>query len=287
MSPHQPSTAPAASAPIAIILAAGKGTRMRSDLPKVLHPVGGRPMFCAVVDACRAVGCQRVVLVVGYKQELVRSAVAEQGAQWAAGVEFAEQLEQLGTGHAVLSAAPILATDAARKSYPNVDAFVLAGDGPLIRPQTLQQLLSLHRNSHAAATLATSIIDDPAGYGRIVRDAAGRLAAIVEHKDATPEQLRIREVNPSYYCFNLPRLMDALSRVKRNPSSGEYYITDVPAMLLAEGQRVEVIDAVPPQDVLSINTPEQLAEVDAIYRGRADAHAATNGSHTQPARSRS
>lgn len=285
MSPHQPSTDTAA--PIAIILAAGKGTRMRSDLPKVLHPVGGRPMFCAVVDACRAVGCQRVVLVVGYKQELVRAAVTEQGAQWSAGVEFAEQLEQLGTGHAVLSAAPILATDAARKSYPNVDAFVLAGDGPLIRPQTLQQLLTLHRTSHAAATLATSLIDDPTGYGRIVRDSAGRLAAIVEHKDATPDQLRIREVNPSYYCFNLPRLMDALARVKRNPSSGEYYITDVPAMLLAEGRRVEVIDAVPPQDVLSINTPEQLAEVDAIYRGRAEAHASTNGSHTHTARSRS
>ncbi|MGH7133685.1 MAG: NTP transferase domain-containing protein [Phycisphaerales bacterium] len=286
MSQHQPS-ADASAAPIAIILAAGKGTRMRSDLPKVLHPVGGRPMFCAVVDACRAVGCKRVVLVVGYKQELVRSAVTEQGAQWAAGVEFAEQLEQLGTGHAVLSAAPILATDAQRKSYPNVDAFVLAGDGPLIRPQTLQQLLTLHRTSHAAATLATSVIDDPAGYGRIVRDSAGRLAAIVEHKDATPDQLRIREVNPSYYCFNLPRLMDVLARVKRNPSSGEYYITDVPAMLLAEGARVEVIDAVPPQDVLSINTPEQLAEVDAIYRGRADARESTNGSHTQPARSRS
>lgn len=266
--------------PIAIILAAGKGTRMRSDLPKVLHPVGGRAMVCAVVDACRQAGCKRVVLVVGYKQELVRQAVAEQGPAWAAGVEFAEQLQQLGTGHAVLSAAPVLATDAQRTRFPDVDAFVLAGDGPLIRPGTLTQLLDLHRRSHAAATLATSVIDDPTGYGRIVRDGTGRLAGIVEHKDCTPEQLRIREVNPSYYCFKLPRLMDALSRVTRNASSGEYYITDVPSLLLAESQRVEVIDAVPPQDVLSINTPEQLAEVDAIYRAREHERTAA------PARSR-
>lgn len=252
---------------MAIILAAGKGTRMRSDLPKVLHEIGGRPMVCAVVDACRAAGCQRIVLVVGYKQELVYQAIAAQPSTWVAGIEYALQSEQLGTGHAVRCAEGCfeeeLQQGAARR-----DVFVLAGDGPLIRGETLKQLLSLHRESNAQATLATAVIDDPTGYGRIVRDTGGRLARIVEHKECTPEQLAIREVNPSYYCFDLAGLFSTLASVKRNEQSGEYYITDVPAMMLSTGRRVEVIDAVPAEDVLSINTPEQLAEVDAIYRKR-------------------
>lgn len=254
-----------AAAPVAVILAAGKGTRMRSDRPKVVHPVGGRAMVCAVVDACREAGCGRIVLVVGYKQEDVREQIALQGAAWAAGIEFAVQEQQLGTGHAVLSAKGVLGSDAGRKGLPCV---VLAGDGPLIRGETLKKLLGLHRRTMASATLATSVIADPTGYGRIVRDAAGKLRAIVEHKDCTPEQLRICEVNPSYYCFDAASLFTALAEVKRNPGSGEYYITDVPSLMLSRGERVEVIDAVPPEDVLSINTPEQLAEVDAIYRSR-------------------
>ena len=247
-------------APIAIILAAGKGTRMKSDLPKVVHPVGGRPMVAAVVDACRGAGCQRVILVVGFKQELVRGPFVGD-----AGVEFAVQDQQLGTGHAVQCCEPLLRAAAAAPGQP---VFVLAGDGPLIRSATLSALLDRHRQAGAAATLATSVIADPAGYGRIVRDAAGRFAGIVEHKQATPEQLAIREVNPSYYCFDAQALFGTLPRVKRQESNGEYYLTDVPSLLLAEGRRVEVIDAVPPEDVLSINTLEQLAEVDAIYRAR-------------------
>jgi UDP-N-acetylglucosamine diphosphorylase/glucosamine-1-phosphate N-acetyltransferase len=248
----------------AIILAAGKGTRMRSDLPKVLHEVGGRPMLCAVVDACRAAGCQRIVLVVGYKQELVHEAMAAQGGAWNRGLEYAEQAEQLGTGHAV-RCAEHLYTQAA----PGHTAFVLAGDGPLIRSHTLKTMVEKHRSAKAQATLATSVIPDPTGYGRIVRDGAGKFVGIVEHKQCTPGQLAIREVNPSYYCFDARGLFATLRDVKRNEGSGEYYITDVPGLMLQRGQRVEVIPAVPPEDVLSINTPEQLAEVDAIYRGRA------------------
>lgn len=257
-------------APIAIILAAGKGSRMGSDLPKVVHEVGGRPMVCAVVDACRGAGCERVVLVVGYKQEVVRELIAAQGAAWSAGIEFAVQEEQLGTGHAVLSAKAGLGETVNEKGRP---CFVLAGDGPLIRAETLKTLLQTHAMAGAAATLATSVIDDPTGYGRIARDSRGKLRAIVEHKDCTPEQLAIREVNPSYYCFDLAKLFAALADVKRNEGSGEYYITDVPALLLKRGDRVEVIEAVPPQDILSINTPAQLAEVDAIYRSRPTANA--------------
>ncbi len=244
------------SIPTAIILAAGKGTRMKSDLPKVVHPVGGRPMVCAVVDACRAAGCRRIVAVVGYKQELVREALAGYG-----DVEFAVQEEQLGTGHAVMMAAPLF-------QGAMGEVFVLAGDGPLIRESTLRKVLETHRGARASCTLATSVIDEPAGYGRIARDERGRFEAIVEHKNCTPEQLKIREVNPSYYCFDAEELFESLKRVSRNPVSHEYYITDVPALLLKAGRRVEVIPAVPPEDVLSINTLEELAKVDAIFRSR-------------------
>jgi UDP-N-acetylglucosamine diphosphorylase/glucosamine-1-phosphate N-acetyltransferase len=262
--PQSPAHA-APPAPAAIILAAGMGKRMQSDLPKVLHPVGdpARPMVQAVVDACRAVGCRRIVLVVGYKQELVRDAMRGQG-----DVEFAVQAEQHGTGHAVMCAEPLFAHEKAEAGH---DILVLAGDGPLIHASTLRQLLERHRAAGASATLATSRIADPTGYGRIVRDAAGRFAAIVEHKDCSAAQLKINEVNPSYYCFDGRDLFESLARVKRNPGSGEYYITDVPGLLLAQGKRVEVIDTVPPEDILSINTPEQLAEVDRIYRARAAA----------------
>jgi bifunctional UDP-N-acetylglucosamine pyrophosphorylase/glucosamine-1-phosphate N-acetyltransferase len=265
-----------AEAPAAVILAAGKGTRMRSPLPKVVHPVGGRPMVCAVVDACREAGCERIILVVGYEQERVREGVASQGPRWAEGIEFVEQAEQMGTGHAVRCAEALLTPGDHRRALPR-DVFVLAGDGPLIRGQTLRTLLERHRTTGAAATLATALLDDPTGYGRIIRGADGRLERIVEHKECTPEQLRVREVNPSYYCFQREALFRTLARVERNPQSGEYYVTDVPTMLLREGARVEVIDAVPAEDVLSINTPEQLAEVDAIYRARRPQDAVAGG----------
>jgi bifunctional UDP-N-acetylglucosamine pyrophosphorylase/glucosamine-1-phosphate N-acetyltransferase len=246
-------------APCAIILAAGKGTRMGSDLPKVVHQVGGRPMVSIVAEACHAVGCSPIVAVVGHGREHVERAL--DGAP--GDVRFALQAEQLGTGHAVLAAEPQLADVTA-----DADVLVLCGDGPLIREATIRTLLETHRSAGAAATLATAVVDDPTGYGRIVRDRQGRFERIVEQKNATPDELAIREINPSYYCFKLGPLMDALGRVERNPKTGEYYLTDVPALLLAGGARVEVVDAVPAEDVLSINTPEQLAEVDRIYRTR-------------------
>ena len=237
----------------AIILAAGKGTRMNSDLPKVCHPIGGRPMVCAVVDACLKAGCDRVVVVVGYKQELVREALDGYDR-----VAYAVQDEQLGTGHAVRCAKGAFAG-------AEGDVFVLCGDGPLIRPDTLRRILDVHRSAGASCTLATSVIDDPDGYGRIVRDEQGRFRAIVEQKNATDEQLGIREVNPSYYIFDTVKLFEAIEKVERNPLTGEYYVTDVPVLLAEAGDTVEVIDAVPPEDVLSINTLEHLAEVDRLF----------------------
>lgn len=244
----------------AIILAAGKGTRMESDLPKVCHEVGGRPMVCAVVDACIDAGCDRVVVVVGYKQELVRAALREYGDR----VVFAEQHEQLGTGHAVMCTDDAFPLAQRRET----DVFVLCGDGPLIRCATLHTMLDLHRRTGASATLATSTIEDPRGYGRIVRDREGCFARIVEQKNASEQELEIHEVNPSYYCMNAHAMFEALKRVSKNELTGEYYITDVFELMLEDGQRVEVIDAVPSEDILSINTPEHLARVDAIYRQR-------------------
>ncbi len=248
----------------AIILAAGKGTRMESDLPKVAHEVAGRAMVAWVVDACVEAGATRIVVVVGYEQAVVRRIFAE-FSKPGVRLEFVEQAEQLGTGHAVGCAREKFANEERRSG---ADVFVLAGDGPLIRGRTLRAILARHREAGAAATLATSVIADPAGYGRIIRDGSGSFVEIVEDKNATPEQARVREVNPSYYCFDAGALFEALERVERNPASGEYYITDVPALLLGAGRRVEVIEAVPPEDVLSINTLGQLAEVDAILRAR-------------------
>ncbi len=245
-------------APQAVILAAGKGTRMGSDdLPKVLYPVADKPMLWWVVKACQDAGVSRCIIVVGYKADEVRRSL--DGLE---NIEFAEQHDPKGTAHAAQ------VTQHLFEDQPATDLFVLAGDGPLIRTKTLARMLEVHRRRGASATLATSVIDDPTGYGRIVRGADGGLERIVEQKDATPKQLQINEVNPSYYCFDSEALFGALNEVKSQNSQGEYYITDVPAILKGHGKKVEVIEAVPPADVLSINTPAQLQEVDGILRQR-------------------
>lgn len=244
-------------APQAVIMAAGKGTRMGSDLPKVLYPVADQPMLWWVIRACQEAGVSRCVVVVGYKADDVKRSL--EGFE---GVEFAMQDDPKGTAHAVQVTQPLF------EDQPATDLFVLAGDGPLIRSRTLGRLLEVHRRRKASATLATSIIDDPTGYGRIVRTQDGSLDSIVEQKDATPEQLKIKEVNPSYYCFDSAAMFAALAQVKPHNRQGEYYITDVPSILKQQGKVVEVVEAVPSQDVLSINTQEQLATVDAILRSR-------------------
>ncbi|MEZ6191695.1 MAG: NTP transferase domain-containing protein [Phycisphaerales bacterium] len=237
-------------------MAAAAGTQMGSDLPKVLYPVADQPMLWWVIRACRR-RASRGVVVAGYKAD-----GSEAIAEGFEGVEFALQDDPKGTAHAVQVTQPLF------EDQPATDLFVLAGDGPLIRAKTLGRLLEVHRRRKAAATLATSIIDDPTGYGRIVRAKDGALDCIVEQKDASPEQLQIKEVNPSYYCFDSAALFGALAQVKPHNQQGEYYITDVPSILKHQGKGVEVVEAVPPQDVLSINTQEQLQTVDAILRSR-------------------
>ncbi|NJL31501.1 MAG: hypothetical protein HC898_07665 [Phycisphaerales bacterium] len=177
-------------------------------------------------------------------------------------ITFVEQAEQLGTGHAARMAQPVF------DHQPPCDTFVLAGDGPLIRADTLRKLLEVHRTTQSSATLATAVLDDPTGYGRIVRDPTGGFREIVEQKDCNPAQVQIREVNPSYYCFRSDRLFATLGQVKNSNRQGEYYLTDVPGLLQAAGDRVTVVEAVPPEDVLGINTPADLAVVDEILRKR-------------------
>jgi bifunctional UDP-N-acetylglucosamine pyrophosphorylase/glucosamine-1-phosphate N-acetyltransferase len=243
--------------PQAIIMAAGKGTRMGGDKPKVVYETADRPMVWWVVEACKQAGVSRCIVVIGYEGQQVKDALAGRG-----DVEFVEQKEQLGTGHAAKMAEPLFTP-----SRP-VDVFVLAGDGPLIRAETLRKLLDIHRTKRAAATLATALLDNPTGYGRVIRARDGSFDQIVEQKDASPEQLAVKEVNPSYYCFRSDELFASLAKVKNTNKQKEYYLTDVPGLLKAEGKTVAVVDAVPPEDVLSINTPEQLAEVDRILRTR-------------------
>ena len=254
VSPNELSGRPA---PQAVILAAGKGTRMGGDLPKVLHPVADKPMLAWVVKACQDAGVSRCVIVVGYKADDVKEAMAGFD-----NCEFVMQDDPKGTAHAAQVTRPLF------ENEPPTDLFVLAGDGPLIRSKTLGRLLEVHRRRKASATLATSVIDDPTGYGRIVRGADGSLDKIVEQKDADEQQKLIKEVNPSYYCFDSAALFSALDEVKPHNQQGEYYITDVPEILKGKDKNVEVIEAVPAEDVLSINTPEQLLAVDKILRER-------------------
>ncbi len=249
--------------PQAIILAAGKGKRMGGDLPKVVHAVADRPLVEWVVRACQAAGVCRCIVVIGHRGEMVRQALSGlTGAASGLAIEFAQQTEQLGTGHATRMAEPFFA------GQPACDVFVLAGDAPLIRRQTLARLLEVHQRTHAAATLATAVLDDPTGYGRIIRNAAGQFSAIVEQKDCTPAQMAVQEINPSYYCFRSDKLFAALAGVRNHNAQQEYYLTDVPGLLAANGDPVTLVDAVPAQDVLGINTPQELAKVDAILRQR-------------------
>lgn len=240
----------------AVILAAGKSTRMVTDLPKVLHEVCGRPMMAYVVDACREAGIDRIVAVVGYRKDDVIEAFRD-----VSGMQFVEQTEQKGTGHAVMMC---------REALGDFDGnlLIIAGDMPLLRTDTLKLLVETHVNGRSAVTLATSVLDNPAGYGRIVRDQFGNLQGIVEHSDCTPEQLAIKEVNPSYYCFDKKLLFEALSDVKPNNVKGEYYLTDALHILIREGHRAVAVTAVPPEDAMGVNSRRELAEVGKIMQAR-------------------
>ena len=240
----------------AIILAAGKSTRMKSKRAKPLHEICGKPMLQYVLDACYEAGCNRVLVVVGYgKDEVIAQFGHDQRIVWV------EQTEQLGTGHAARMCEQHLGDF-------HGDVFILAGDGPLIRGEVLRTLHNAHREEHAAASMATAILDDPTGYGRVVRDANGQFVEIVEQIDCTPQQREIREVFPSYYCVKAPELLFALSKLKNENKKGEYYLTDIYAILRNAGKKVVAVQAVTAEDVLAVNSRDQQAQVDAIMQDR-------------------
>ncbi len=234
----------------AIVLAAGKGTRMKSDLPKVLMPICGRPMIDYVLDALVEGGIQRIITVVGYRADLVREAIDGRS-----NVDFALQSEQRGTGHAVMMCRDLLAD-------VEGPVLIVTGDAPLMQPDSVAALLEDYARRPAACVLGTAYKDDPGGLGRIVRDAAGKFVGIVEERDATPEQRQINEINMSYYVFNCSDLLGALDRIRPNNTQGEYYITDAPGLLVAEGKEVRALPALKPCEALGINTIEELAAVE-------------------------
>lgn len=262
----------------AIILAAGKATRMKSDRVKVMHPICGRPMLSYVLDACREVGVSRLYLVIGHDRQRVIDAYQNDK-----DITWVVQEQQKGTGHAVLVCKEALQKNgdlpepAHHSSLATHHCFVLGGDGPLIRGTTLKALTEKHVATGAAVTLATSFLENPAGYGRIVRDAAGNVTGIVEHNDATPEQRAIREVNPTYWMFRTADLFESLAQVQPNNKKGEYYLTDTLAILKNMGRRLEAVASVPAEDVLSINTRAELADVTRVMQKRIQRRHLDNG----------
>jgi bifunctional UDP-N-acetylglucosamine pyrophosphorylase/glucosamine-1-phosphate N-acetyltransferase len=242
------------SQPIAIVLAAGMGTRMKSDLPKVLVPVLGRPMIEYVLDALAAAGIAQAIVVVGYRAEDVRATLTHRP-----GLRFALQSERLGTGHAVKMAQPLLVGH----TGPVV---VVAGDSPMIQAASLQKLLAHFQSERPACLLGTLHKPNPHGLGRIVRDANGEFAGIVEEQDATDDQRRLTEVNMSTYIFSGPELLHALDLLKNENRQREYYLTDCPGILKKEGQLVQALPVLAPCEALSINTIDELAEVEAEMR---------------------
>jgi len=240
----------------AIILAAGKSTRIKSNRPKPLHEVCGRPMLWYVLDACYQAGCTRVMVVVGHgKEEIMAQFQSDSRIHWV------EQTQQLGTGHAARMCESEL------KNHSG-DVFILAGDGPLIRGEVLKTLLQAHHDDQADASMATAVLDNPYGYGRIIRDDRGEFIKIVEEADATPEQKALKEVFPSYYCVKSGELCRALGKLRNNNKKHEYYLTDIFEILRGEGRKIVAVQAVAADDVLGVNTRQQLAEIDLIMQER-------------------
>lgn len=239
---------------LTVVLAAGKGTRMKSALPKVLHGVGGKPMLQHVLDAARAAGSQRDVVVVGFGGESVKETIGAQA-------EFVVQAEQLGTGHAVMQAAHLLA------DFQGT-VMVLCGDTPLLEGELLEKLYQAHQAAGAQATVLTAKMPDATGYGRIVRDATGAVRRIVEQKDASAAELQIDEVNSGIYCFECAALFDSLAKLNCDNAQGEYYLTDVLEILNRQGEKVWAMIADDYEQTLGINSRAQLAGAESILRRR-------------------
>lgn len=237
----------------ALILAAGQGTRMKSAKPKVTHEILGKPLVRWVVDAAHNAGIKEVVGVVGHGRDLVEPLLEDATCVY--------QEQQLGTAHAVL-----IARDAFASREGSL--VVLTGDSPLVHPETIQALINERESAQAAVVVLTMEAENPTGYGRIVRDEAGDIQAIVEQKDCTPEQAAITECNSGFYCFDAAVLFDALEQVSTNNAQGEYYLTDVVQIAREAGQRVLALKAEDSDECLGVNSRSQLAQASAILQQR-------------------
>ena len=239
---------------VAVVLAAGLGKRMKSDLPKVMHPVCGRPMIDHVLDCVGQVGAKAVYVIVGHKGEMTRAHVGSRAV-------CLTQAQRLGTGHAVLQAKEAL-------DRFEGDVLIVCGDTPLIRPQTLAQLACHGRDARSCGVVLATRLDDPSGYGRVLRDEQGRVLRIVEEKDATAEEASIREINTGAYRIERRALFEALAEVKNDNAQGEYYLTDIVEILGRTGRPIKAVVAGDPTEVIGINSRRELAQADRILRLR-------------------
>ncbi|MEA3493648.1 MAG: sugar phosphate nucleotidyltransferase [Candidatus Margulisiibacteriota bacterium] len=238
-----------------IILAAGKGSRMRSDLPKVFHEILGEPMLTYTLESVKKLSPQRTLLVVGHKRELIMDYYKD----WE--LKFVVQDEQLGTGHAVMQAKPFLDDFDGR-------VLIVNGDVPLITDVTLRKLVDFHIENKAAATDLTAVLDDAGNYGRIVRKENGEVVKIVEKKDASPEELKINEINTGTFCFNKKALYLALAEVRAENAQKEYYLTDTIEILQKKNLPVYAFRADDPNETLGVNTKEELVGIEKILLSR-------------------
>jgi len=234
-----------------IVLAAGLGKRMRSDLPKVLHPLAGRPLLAHVIDTARTLAPRKIFVVHGHGADRVRAAFPDSGVDWVL------QAEQLGTGHAVLQALPQVSPDA--------DVLILYGDVPLARPATLKRLLE---GARGGVAVLVAELADPSGYGRIVRDGAQRVARIVEQKDATAGELAIREVNAGFFCLSARRLVPWLSKISNDNAQKEYYLTDLVALAVADAVPVVAVKVEDQWEVAGVNSTHELAALERVVQAR-------------------
>lgn len=242
----------------AVVLAAGKGTRMKSSLYKVLHPVCGKPMVDHVVSNMEKLGATEIVSVVGHGAEMVKDTLGERST-------YVVQEEQLGTAHAVQQAEAVL-------DGREGTTIVICGDTPLITPETIQQLMTTHHEAGAKATILTAIVEDPTGYGRILRGEDELVTGIVEQKDATPEQQKVQEINSGTYCFDNKALFEALKKVDNNNSQGEYYLTDVISILKEQGEAIAAFAAADADELLGVNDRVALSQAESYMRRRLAMH---------------
>lgn len=238
-----------------IIMAAGKGTRMKSDLPKVMHEIAGEPLLTHVLRTASELNPVRVVVILGHGRERVSQIIDNED------INIVVQDPPLGTGHAVMQA------EAALTGF-NGDVVILSGDVPLLTAASLKRLTDYHRSKQAAITVASTKAPDPTGYGRIVRDVEGIFLRIVEHKDATAAELAINEINSGIYCVRCRALFSALHRTTNDNAKGEYYLTDVISILREDGKRVEAVEIADFTEVQGINTQAELRAAEAVFLAR-------------------